>query len=54
MESDLFYSQKKGELTLQWNLDKKALDTLSDIFKTHFGEKYFRPKNKTKSIIIKL
>jgi hypothetical protein len=54
MESDLFYSQKKGELTLQWNLDKKALDTLSDICKTYFGEKYFRPKNKTKSIIIKL
>ena len=54
LENDLFYSQKKGELTLQWNLNKKELDILSEIFQKYFGKKYIRPKNKTKSIIIKL
>jgi len=54
MESDIFFSQKRGEITLQWNLDKKALDILSEIFNKYFGKKYIKPKNKRKSIIIKL
>jgi len=51
-DKGLFNASLDGHLNLQWNLNKKSLDIVSDILQKEFKKKYIRPKSKNKTIII--
>ena len=53
-EKNEFFFQNDGELSIQWNLDKKSKIYAFQIFKKYFKTKFIEPKNSTNAIIIKI
>ncbi len=53
-DNRMFWATHKGELSMQWDLDKHSKIIANDIFTKEFKKKYIPPKNITKEIIIKL
>ena len=50
----LFWARNKGELYMQWNLDKDGEKRAFEIFKKIFKSKFIKPRNINTSLLIKL
>ena len=50
----LFWSKNKGEIDIKWDLPKKEFEIVDKILKQVFRNKYIKPKNIKKAIIIKI
>ena len=52
--NNIFLAQNTGELAIQWNLSKSALNIVNNIMKNVFGRDYTPPKTIKKTLNLKI